>query len=209
MKGWRNAGSNQGGRLNTALVGDADVALLSRDRGPWIQTYTGRRFHYADPQPEDIHVADIAQALSQLCRYAGHTRLFYSVAEHSVILARQFDDPLLRMIGLLHDATEAYCVDIPRPLKRMLPEYTAYEEGLWRVVADKFGLPSEIPQEIHDMDTRMLITERPFLFNKPLPWPMYEHVKPIDGVTIECLPPTAARSDFLATFIETKHLLAI
>jgi hypothetical protein len=147
---------------------------------------------------------DIAQALSNLCRYAGHTNRFYSVAEHSVLLSHQFGDPELAMVALLHDATEAYCVDIPRPLKRMLPDYTKYEEGLWRVIARAFDLPPEIPAAVHEMDTRMLITERPFLFRDVLPWPKYDHVKPINGVTIENWMPFEARGRFLERFHDIK-----
>lgn len=176
------------------------------DRGAWIQTFSGRRFHYQDPRPEDIHIVDIAHALSNLCRYAGHTNRFYSVAEHSVIMSGLFADPQLRMIALLHDATEAYCCDLPRPLKRMLPGYMAYEDIVWRVVADKFGLPADIPDSVHEVDTRMLVTERPHLFRDPIPWPKYEHVRPIDGVRIECWTPGLARLEFLATYQELARL---
>jgi hypothetical protein len=176
------------------------------DRGAWIQTHTGRRFHYADPRIDEIHIEDIAHALGMLCRYAGHVSQFFSVAEHSVLVSRQFADPQLRLIGLLHDATEAYCVDIPRPLKRMLPEYEAYEDRLWCVIAEKFGLPSAIPTEIHEMDTRMLMTERPQLFRQALPWPKYEAVRPLPGVLVSGWGPTLAKLEFLETFRELERI---
>lgn len=176
------------------------------DRGPWIQTFSGRAFFYEDPQPEDIHIEDIAQALGHQCRFGGHSSRFYSVAEHSVLVSRCFADPELRMIGLLHDATEAYMLDLPKPLKNLLPAYTEYEDRLWRVIAEKFGLPLEIPAEVHEADTRMLITERPQLFPRMLPWPKYANVKPYDDVRIECLLPGAARIDFMCEFFGIQRL---
>jgi hypothetical protein len=177
------------------------------DRGAWIQTFTGRQFHYADPQPGDIHIEDIAHALSMLCRYAGHCRRFYSVAEHSVLVARCFHAPELRMAGLLHDATEAYCVDIPRPLKQLLPEYQEYENKLWKVIAAKFGVADPLPEAVHQIDTRMLMTERPQIFTTPIPWPKYDHVRPIKDVKVLGWSPYEAKAEFLELFHEINRQL--
>lgn len=177
------------------------------DRGPWIQTFTGRRFHYADPQPDDIHIFDIAHGLSMLCRYAGQCTRFYSVAEHSVQVSHQFADPKLAMIGLLHDATEAYCSDLPRPLKQMLPAYQEYENKLWSVIARKFGLPADLPAEVHEVDTRMLVTERPHLFHRAVPWPGFEGIEYLPDVNILCLEPYRAKQEFLDQFNRIKALL--
>lgn len=171
------------------------------DRGGWIQTYTGKRFHYEDPRPQDIDILDIAHALSMLCRYAGHTSRFYSVAEHSVLVSRQFARRDLALAGLLHDATEAYCVDVPRPLKRMLVDYVDVEDSVWCAIARKFAM-DRLPAAIHDIDTRMLITERPQLFARPDPWPGFENVKPIDGVVVKGWSPDFAKVMFLERFEE-------
>lgn len=176
------------------------------DRGPWIQTFSGRAFHYNDPRPEEVHIEDIAQALSQQCRFAGQTSRFYSVAEHSVLVSRQFADPELRMVGLLHDATEAYILDLPKPLKELLPAYEEYEDRLWKVIAAKYGLPDVIPEAVHEVDMRMLLTERPVLFRNPIPWPRYANVKPYDGVQIHCWSPGAARIDFMHEFRQIEWL---
>jgi hypothetical protein len=174
------------------------------DRGPWIQTFTGRRFHYADMQPSDVHILDIAHALSMLCRYGGHSRMFYSVAEHSVLLCDALraagEDVHVQLAGLMHDSTEAYCVDIPRPLKRMLSDYKAFENRAWDVIASRFGLMPELPAIVHEYDTRMLITERPVLFESPIPWPRYEEVKPLPGVLLHCAEPWKAKLAFLKRF---------
>jgi hypothetical protein len=177
------------------------------DRGAWIQTYTGRRFHYADPQPDEIHIEDIAHALGMLCRYAGHCRRFYSVAEHSVLVARCFASPELRMAGLLHDATEAYCVDVPRPLKQMLPAYQDYENRLWKVIAAKFGVADPLPTVVHLVDTKMQITERPQIFTTPIPWPKDNHIQSIPGVKVMGWSPYEAKAEFLELFHETNRQL--
>lgn len=176
------------------------------DRGPWIQTFSGRAFHYEDPQPEDIHIEDIAQALGHQCRFAGHTSRFYSVAEHSVLVSRCFADPELRMMALLHDATEAYVLDLPKPLKNLLPDYSVYEQKLWRVIAAKFKLATEIPAVIHEADVRMLVTERPQLFPRMLPWPKYANVKPYEGIKLQFWLPGAARIDFMCEYHEIQRL---
>jgi 5'-deoxynucleotidase YfbR-like HD superfamily hydrolase len=107
--------------------------------GGWLQTFTGGEIWPIDPRPEEINIVDIAQALSQQCRYAGHTTRFYSVAEHSVYISREVPAELA-LWGLLHDASEAYLVDIPRPLKPYMPVYKHWERELMQVIAAKFGL---------------------------------------------------------------------
>jgi hypothetical protein len=85
--------------------------------GDWMQTYSGRQFWPLDPRPEDVCIEDIAHALSLISRFGGHTRGFYSVADHSVFVSKLVPGNYAAW-GLLHDAAEAYIGDIIRPLKR-------------------------------------------------------------------------------------------
>jgi len=78
----------------------------------WILTASGRHFNYLDPRPGDIDILDIAQGLANECRYTGQTRAFYSVAQHAW-LASQIVPRICALEALLHDASEAYCKDIP------------------------------------------------------------------------------------------------
>jgi hypothetical protein len=94
--------------------------------GDWIQTYSGRQFWPLDPRVEDVHLEDIAHALSNVCRYTGHVREFYSVAEHSVHVSWSCE-PEDALWGLLHDASEAYLADMARPVKQNMPVYVAAE----------------------------------------------------------------------------------
>lgn len=132
--------------------------------GDWLQTYTGKQVYPMDPRPEEIDIRDIAHSLSMQCRYAGHCLSFYSVAEHSVLVSHWVAakgygrDASLK--ALLHDATEAYLVDVPRPVKPFLTGYKDAEAKLWRVIAHSFGLTSFMPDIVHEADNRILWDEK-------------------------------------------------
>lgn len=129
-------------------------------KGGWICTYTGKRFYPLDPRPEDIDINDIIHALSQLCRFAGHCSSFYSVAQHCVLVSLMCpeEDALW---GLLHDASEAYLIDVPSPLKKC-PEFAFYREAeakLMAVICDTFKLGRDEPPSVKLADKRILATE--------------------------------------------------
>ena len=114
-----------------------------------ILTYTGKMFSPLNPRCEDICIEDIAHSLSNLCRFTGHTRHFYSVAQHCVRVSRLVP-PEHALWGLLHDATEAYINDIALPLK-MLDSYKHYREAekhLSDCIMTAFNLPVEEPPEV-------------------------------------------------------------
>ena len=125
----------------------------------WIQTYTGKAFFPLSPEIKDIDIIDIAWALSMQCRYAGHCKRFYSVAEHSVLISRAVPTGD-RLIGLLHDASEAYLVDIPRPIKWAMGGYAGYEATLMNAIAIRFGLRDVTTEAVKDADARILHNER-------------------------------------------------
>lgn len=142
----------------------------------WIQTHTGRQFFPLNPRIEDIDVEDIAHALSHLCRFAGHTRVFYSVAEHAVrvsLLCQQLSarGGLYEAAwGLHHDDSEAYMIDLPRPLKRSTeigPGYRQAEQRLMEVICRRFNLHPQEPPVVKEADTILLITERRDLLSQP------------------------------------------
>jgi len=162
-----------------------------------LTTWTGRTIDYADPQPEDINIVDIATALSRECRYAGHASDFYSVAQHSVLCSR-IVPPEFAIEALLHDAAEAYVKDIPTPLKRMLPDYQ-FIEGLFdRAIRLHFGLPEAISQRVMDADNILLVTEVRDLF--PVGRVLHNMTaEPMNG-RIWPLAPETAKDQFLERF---------
>lgn len=164
-------------------------------RGDWMQTNSGGRFHPLDPQPYEIAAQDIAHALSLLCRYGGHVDGFYSVAEHCVLLSNAVA-PEHALAALLHDATEAYVVDVPRPLKAVLPEYRAIEERTWIAIAERFGVGLNLPAEVVDADTRILIDEKRALMARAERWLVEDQYEPL-GVTIAAWAPPLAEWTYL------------
>lgn len=178
------------------------------DRGDFIVTATGIRFHPFDPRPEEIDIEDIAHALSMQCRFSGHTSEFYSVAQHSVITSFQCD-PADALWGLLHDASEAYLLDVPTPVKRhpMMAEYRSADRTILMAVADRFGLPwygpDGPPLSVHEADRRALVTEaRRFMHGGVEGWrEEYRAIEPIP-VDLIALPPGEARELFLNRFHE-------
>lgn len=138
---------------------------VGRDSG-WVQTHTGRKFHFKREwwESDDIDIEDIATALSRAPRYCGHTDVFYSVAQHCVLVCLEvaIKGGSLRdqLIGLLHDAPEAYMGDLPSPLKAMCPEYKAIEDGVWDRVSHAFlGGVYKIPPVVKQCDLALLTAE--------------------------------------------------
>lgn len=121
---------------------------------------SGHLFNIANPDPDDFRISDIAHALGNLCRFGGHVRNFYSIAQHSVYVSYLVPHHK-RKAALLHDGTEAYMVDLPRPVKRMFPEYSVQEKILGGKLAMAFGLPVDAfeDQDIHQADDLMLALE--------------------------------------------------
>lgn len=129
------------------------------NKEPWIQTFTGKKFYPLNPRSEDIDIIDIAHGLSMQCRFGGHCRVFYSVAQHSVLVSKLLPKDLA-LRGLMHDAAEAYVSDIVRPIKIHLPLFKEMEDKVHRAIAEKFNYDPEITQEILDADNKVLVTER-------------------------------------------------
>lgn len=142
-------------------------------RGDWIQTASGVAFWPMDPLASEVRLGDIAAALSKMARFGGHTQgdLAYTVAQHSVLVALSLPHHL-RAQGLMHDATEAYCIDVPRPIKRHLINYDVIEARLAAVIGDRFSLElCDLPPEVVLADERALMTEkRDLLLPPPLAW---------------------------------------
>ena len=174
-----------------------------RDR--WIKTYSGVHFHPLAPKAKDILIEDIAHALSNQCRFAGHTSRFYSVAEHSVNvmrwtmrLAGSKANRRLLLAALLHDASEAYLVDVPSPIKSAFTGYAEAEDRLSRMIANKFGAAYPWPELVPKADWQMLGAEADELVGGTEDWgiPVVKPaLMPIGGMA-----PDVARSVFLTAF---------
>lgn len=167
-----------------------------------MQTFVGEMFDVFNPDPGKIQVKDIAHSLSMICRYGGHTREFYSVAEHSVLMSRYFGERGeydLARAALLHDATEAYMGDLIRPMKVRMPEYRTTEDILQQVIFLRFGLPPEIPLEVKQADLNIVVDEKAALLYD-VPWgTVTDHMPPL-GVDIRCWFPNRAEQEWFNTY---------
>ena len=183
------------------IVEEIEPGTISKDgdRGDWIQTWSGGLFYPLDPQPDEIHIEDIAHALSLICRFNGHCDRFYSVAQHSIIIAC-LASPENALWGLLHDAAECYVADMPRPVKRCIPGYKKIELDVEAAVANRFGLPPVMPTEIKELDHAMLALEASQLM-KVAPKDWYFPFPAPEGVKLEnCWSPAFAEETFLSVF---------
>jgi hypothetical protein len=175
--------------------------------GPYLQTVSGRWVNPFDPDPEQLDPGDIARALANQCRFGGHSRVFYSVAQHSLIVSELVEaeggDAEDAFAGLMHDATEAYLGDMPHPLKHrsaLGTEFKAAEDGLEEALRAHFRIRAEVAS-IKPLDRALLATERREFSSVAWDWPELEGVEPLP-ISIEPLPPDAAAVAFLARYEE-------
>lgn len=153
------------------------------------ETHSGQFVDLKDPKPETINLDDIAYALSQICRYNGHTKRFYSVAEHAVMVSKRLErkgfSPHTQLSGLHHDDAEAYLGDVVRPLKVLLGDlYTEMEDHMDEVIAKALELPkvSEISRHVikEADDWAIFVEARHFLPSKGEGWTLKSFYKDSD-----------------------------
>ena len=108
----------------------------------WITTYGGIHFFPLDPETDKIEITDVAHALSLICRGNGHVKTFFSVGQHCIHCALEAEargyGSRIALACLLHDASEAYMSDVPRPFKQHLSDYISHEKTLLDIVYTKY-----------------------------------------------------------------------
>lgn len=186
----------------------------------WITTFSGRKFWPLAPRAEDVAIEDIAHALSMKCRFTGHTRHLYSVAQHSVLVAQVLHEfykasPWQILAGLLHDATEAYLPDVARPIKADLPGFLDIENRVDTAIFLHFlpGAPTADAEwrrawhheHVKEVDTRLLRTEIRDLM-PPGSEGVLADLAPYP-FTIQCLAPEDARTLFLQKYVQIVEQL--
>ena len=180
-------------------------------RGRWMQTYRGQPFYLQSPHPAEINPVDIAHALSNICRYGGHSKTFYSVAQHSVLVSEIVVEHWLAdhgamprrdlaLAALLHDAAEAYVGDVVKPLKMAISSsYASIERLVEDAIAERFALGNLLRHPlIKSADRIALATERRDLLN-PGPFVWTDVPDPLPSI-IDAWSPVEAKDRFLARF---------
>jgi hypothetical protein len=160
-----------------------------------------------DPDPEQLDPEDIARALANQCRFGGHCRVFYSVAQHSVIVSELVEqrggDAHEAFAALMHDATEAYLGDMPHPLKHRSPLGAAFKEAedrLDQAIRDRFAIKPGVPA-IKLVDRALLATERRAFSAETWHWPELDGVEPLD-LELTAWPPDEAAEAFARRYAE-------
>lgn len=178
--------------------------------GDWTTTFSGIMFWPLDPRSEEIYVMDICHALSNMCRFNGHSVFHYSVALHTLYGLLFAEDIDVARYWLIHDNAEAYMGDIIRPIKIFIPEFTEAEYKLMSCIFKKFNMkqPSNpVWDAVTEIDNRMLMTEALQLFpngNHVHNWSIYGAVDGYDLEIVEYLP-----SYIKKVFLEVYDLLIL
>lgn len=155
-----------------------------------IVTFTGRVVDPLNLDPDKVNIIDIAHSLSLQCRFTGHVKWHYSVGHHSILCA-QFAHELWgkdeRTFALLmHDASETYCADLARPIKRaegLGEAYREVEDRIQATIAAKFGIPFPFPDYVGMIDNALLLAEQQQLM------PRFRHIPAEDVVYEYAIPP--------------------
>lgn len=177
---------------------------MIKRKGDWVQTYSGRQFWPLDPRPEEVCIEDIAHALANTCRFGGHCKRFYSVAEHSILISRAIPSELkeFRLQALMHDSPEAYFCDMPSPVKRCIPEIKSIENRLWHAICDRFDIQRRMAPIVKEYDARILLDEKEAVMLPALKdWEL--DTKPVlkeHGLSIQFYSPLTAKQIFLDHF---------
>ncbi len=171
-------------------------------KGTWSQTYTGKKFWTLDPKPEEVEIKDIAHSLAFQCRFNGHSKSFYSIAQHSVMVSKMVS-PEQALAALFHDASETYTGDIVSPLKKFLPpEFKRIEKEIEKTIFNHFGIKNVDNFEIKKADMRALFTEmRDLMETPPEKWDDEDLFEPHPEKIIP-LNPEEAEKEFLERYEE-------
>lgn len=162
---------------------------------------SGRYFNFEDPDSCEFDIEDIAHALSNICRFTGHCKEFYSVAQHSVLVSYVVH-PQFAFQGLLHDAPEGLIGDVSKPLKNLLPDYEEIETRVTKSVHKRLGIPEILHPSVKLADLILLRTEQRDLMNaNDHTWHYTKDLEPLSD-TIIPLPPKEAKKLFLDRYKE-------
>ena len=167
---------------------------------PSILTRSGIDFDLASPLASSVRLEDVANGLSNTCRFTGQVETFYSVAEHSLYVSYAVPQEYA-LQGLMHDAAEAYIGDVTAPLKQLLPQYKTIERRVEAAVFSHFGLPRRLHPSVKSADLSVLATEvRDLVPQSCYHWSSIEGIAPLELRIERPMAPAAAKAAFLLRY---------
>lgn len=187
-------------------IDNATLALISDNdssrTGSWISTFTGGRWYPLDPRVEEVRIEDIAHSLSMLCRYNGHSKYFYSVAEHCLLLSYAVPEPY-KLEAHVHDGVEAYVSDLPRPFKYSdsMALFREVEAKNAEVVYEFMGLTYPESDVVKEYDKRIVRNEGEVLLPH-CDW--FNSLERIPDIEIMCYSPKKVEQLYLDRYYELQ-----
>lgn len=183
--------------------------------GEWMQVASGGKFFPLDPRPEEVEIDDIANGLALTCRYGGQGCItkFYSVAEHSMLMAEYAldlqgmwikDRERLALAALMHDAAEAYAGDMVVAMKHSLTDFSQIENNIQWIILEKYNLWEDSlkwADVVKQLDHRIVVNEKAVLFHPTQEWAT-DSLKPLPGVNIMCYDSITAKNKWLELFFK-------
>ena len=179
------------------------VVAVNVAKGPTIMLASGKLFDFLDPHGSDFDIEDIAHGLAHVCRYAGQCRAFYSVAEHSMLVADTVSE--FAFEALLHDAAEAFIGDVTRPFKQLLPDYKRIEATIEDAMIVRFDLDRGSRDLVKHADLRVLAAEQAQVMAAGCSdWAVGAGIQPAP-IVVRCLDPVSAKREFLLRYESYRH----
>ena len=187
-----------GGMPNVPAIQTTDMQATAITTD-YVSTFSGNRFYPLRPHIDRVAIEDIAHGLAYQCRFNGQTKTFYSIAQHSLIVAGLVPPPL-RLAALLHDAAEAYLGDMVKPLKVLMPEFAALEDQVTAIIAATYGIDFSDYAPIKRADLIALATEkRDLMPHSAERWAYLDGIAPLPGIIV-AMDPGEAKQCFLQRF---------
>ena len=187
-----------------------DESLIRR--GWEIGISNGRIVGLEELRDDDIDIEVIAHSLSLQCRYMGHVKHHYSVAQHCIHVEERVTrenrvESKASLAALLHDASEAYLHDLVRSIEVGLREeesrWIELEEEIQNKIFLKYGLHNhkQYHKQIKVWDNRVLRSEIDQLVpNACQEWrDLVKDIEP-SGCELEKLAPWQVEPMFLERF---------
>jgi len=179
---------------------------------PFIQTFTGKEFHFLRPTADMVDIRDVAHSLALKCRFNGHCKRFYSVAEHCCILSDYVINvlklgPREALHILMHDAAETYTPDMPSPMKHVLWCFQRLERIIEFVVMPALGVPVLLPAHLKKLDHDIIVDEKQELMNTSVSmWEGYEDTQPL-GISFPEWGPEEAEAEFMKRYEKLTRMI--